>query len=147
MNRRQDAAQQSPARAIRVTCDRATARGVVANELQRRGYREADSCPTASGGELVRFHWSSPLREAVDDVLAISVLRSKLIGGPHGFGVVTVDLDGVAPSTVVTVALRKGVYHATTVREVIDSAIAAFAEAGTLADPGVAISSLDLPPA
>lgn len=147
MNRRQGAVQQSPARAIRVTCDRATARGVVANALLRRGYREADSCPTASGGELIRFHWGSQLREAVDDVLAISVLRSKLIGGPHGFGVVTVELDGVVPSTVVTVTLRKGVYHAATVRDVIDSAIVAFSEAGTLADPGAAISALDLPPA
>lgn len=147
MNRRQDAVRQRPARILRVTCDRATARGVVANELHRRGYRAAESGPTPSGGERIRFHWGSPVREAIDDLLGIAVLRSKLRGGPHGFGVVTVELAGVAPSTVVTVALRKGVFHAATVREVIDAAVAAFAAAGTLVDPGTAISSLDLPPA
>ena len=65
-------------------------------ELSARGYRLAQS-DTSHGDEHLTFHWSSPTREAIDDVLGIGVLRSKLRGGPHGFGRVTVNLSGAAP--------------------------------------------------
>jgi hypothetical protein len=74
------------------------------------------------------------------------VLRSKLRGGPHGFGRVTVILSGAAPATVVTIALRRGVFHAPTVREVVERIVADFAAAGTLTEAGTPISTLDLPP-
>ena len=118
---------------------------VVERELSARGYRLAQS-DARHGDEQLTFHWSSPTREVIDDVLGISVLRSTFRGGPHGFGRVTVILSGAAPATVVTIALRQGVFHAPTVREVVERIVADFAAAGTLTEAGPPISTLDLPP-
>jgi len=144
--REANAVRYLPAQVLRVTCTRRQARAVVDHEFAARGYRLAGSAVTGAGDDRLTFHWSSPVREAVDDVLGIGVLRSKLRGGPHGFGRVTVDVSGDAPATVVTVALRHGVFHAPTVREILERIIGVFAAAGTLADPGTPISALDVPP-
>ena len=45
-----------------------------------------------------------------------------------------------------TIALRQGVFHATTVREVVQRIVADFAATGTLIEAGTPISTLDLPP-
>ena len=143
--RRTAAVQHLPARVLQVTAPRAQIVDVVGRELSARGYRLAQS-DASHGDEHLTFHWSSPTREVIDDVLGISVLRSKLRGGPHGFGRVTVILSGAAPATVVTIALRQGVFHAATVREVIERILADFAAARTLTEAGTPISTVDLPP-
>ena len=143
--RRTAAVQHLPARVLQVTSPRAQIVDVVGRELSARGYRLAQS-DASHGDEHLTFHWSSPAREVIDDVLGISVLRSTFHGGPHGFGRVTVILSGAAPATVVTIALRRGVFHAPTVREVVERIVADFAAAGTLTEAGTPISTLDLPP-
>ena len=143
--RRTAAVEHLPARVLQVTSPRAQIVDLGGRELSARGYRLAQS-DASHGDERLTFHWSSPTREVIDDVLGISVLRSKLRGGPHGFGRVTVHLSGAAPATVVTIALRHGVFHAPAVREVVERVVAEFAAAGTLTEAGTPISTVDLPP-